>query len=329
MTNNELVSIVTPAYNAEKYIIETLECILNQTHKNLEILIANDGSKDTTLSILKEYQRRDPRIIIDDHENMGISKTINRLTRMAKADIIIRIDADDLMTPDRVEKQLRFFQENPKVDFLSCDAEFINEEGETFGYQSFKGYNKIEDSEAALKSSSLVICSQTGFATRKNAFLAVGGYNEDIIYAEDLDLFTRMVENGSKLIIIREPLVKYRLHANSAVASNKNLIRNQLYMELVNQNLKRRRNKQPTLTFDQYKKIAENQSWILKLNRKRKAIAFVSYRNAGALIGNKMYAKAIRQLIISFVFSPFPFLGKSMFHVNNFFKKTAPAVKNT
>lgn len=319
--NNQLVSIVTPAYNAEKYIVETLECIFNQTYQNLEILIANDGSKDGTLNILKEYQKRDARIVIDDHENMGISKSINRLTRMAKSDIVIRIDADDLMTPDRVEKQVRFFQENPEVGFLSCDAEFINEKGEVFGYQSFEGFNKIEDSKTALQSHSLVICSQTGFATRKDAFLAVGGYDEDVIYAEDLDLFTRMVENGSPLIIIREPLVKYRIHSNSAVASNKNLIRNQLYLELIHLNLARRRSKQPTLTFAQYKQMADSQPWFQQLNRRRKAMAFVSYRNAGALVGNKMYAKAMKQFMISFACRPLPFLKKSVFHANNSLRK--------
>jgi len=321
MHNNELVSIVTPAYNAEKYIRETLDCIVNQTYQNLEILIANDGSKDSTLSILKEYQAKDPRIIIDDHENMGISKSINRLTRMAKGDIVVRIDADDLMTLDRVEKQFRFFQENPKVDFVSCDAEFINEKGGVFGYQSFKGYNKIEDSREALQSSSPVICAQTGFATRKEAFMAVGGYSEDIIYAEDLDLFTRMVENGSSLIIIREPLVKYRLHANSAVASSKNLIRNQLYMELIHENLKRRRSKQIPLSFAEFKQIADKQSWFQHLNRRRKAMAFVSYRNAGALLGNKLYFQAAKQLLISFICKPMPFLAKSVFHITNFLKK--------
>jgi glycosyltransferase involved in cell wall biosynthesis len=320
MINDELVTVIMPAYNAEKYIDETMHSIINQTYKNLEILIANDGSKDRTLEILKNYQQQDPRIVIDDHENMGISKTINRLTKMAKSEIVIRIDADDLMTLDRVEKQWRYFKDRPEIDFLSCDTEFINEKSEVFGYQSFEGYNTPEDSVNNLSTQSLVVVAQAGFATRKQAFLAVGGYDEDVIYAEDLDLFTRMVENGSKVIIMREPLVKYRLHANSAVASNKNLMRNQICVELIQENLIRRRSGQPTLKFAEFKQQLDAQPWLKKFHRRRVAMAFVSYRNAGALIGNKRYLTGIRMLILSFICNPIPFISKTFRHLKNLLK---------
>jgi glycosyltransferase involved in cell wall biosynthesis len=318
--NNELVSVVIPAYNAERYIAETMDSVCNQTYSNLEILIANDGSTDRTLAILKEYQQKDNRIIIDDHENMGISKNINRLSRLAKGEILVRIDADDLMMPMRIEKQVRYLQEHPEVDFVSCDAEFINEKSEIFGYQSFGGFDVPEDSKKILQTQSLVICAQAGFTTRKSAFWAVGGYNEDIIYAEDLDLFTRMVENGSVLIILHEPLIKYRLHANSAVASNKNLLRNQIYLELVQENITRRRNNLPEMTFATYKQQVESQPWTLKFKRKRKAMSSVAYRNAGALIGNKMYLQAAKQFVISFVCNPQPFFKKTIRHLKNFLK---------
>ncbi len=319
--NNELVSVVMPAYNAERFISQTLETVLHQTYSNIEILVANDGSTDRTLAILKEYQQKDPRIVIDNHENMGISKSINRLMKLVKGEIVVRIDADDLMMPTRVEKQVRYLQEHPEVGFLSCDAEFINEKGETFGYQSFKGFNEPADSQKALQSETLIICAQAGFTTRKSDYWAVGGYNEDIIYAEDLDLFTRMVENGSVVIILHEPLIKYRLHASSAVASNKNLLRNQIYVELIQENIGRRRKGLPQKTFAEYKQQVEAQPWGKKFTRKRKAMASVAYRNAGALIGNKMYLKAAKQFLISFVCNPQPFLRKTMHHVKNILKK--------
>lgn len=320
MTTTELVSVIIPAYNAEKYIDETVYSVLNQTYTNLEILIANDGSKDRTLEILKEYQRKDSRIIIDDHENMGISKSINRLTRMAKSEIVVRIDADDVMTLDRVEKQWQYFKDHPEVDFLSCDATFINEKSEVFGYQAFSGFDTPEDSKKILETDSLVVVAQAGFATRREAFLAVGGYDEDIIYAEDLDLFTRMVENGSAVIILREPLVKYRLHSSSAVANSKNIMRNQIYVELIQENLIRRRKGLPTYKFAEYKQLLEAQPWLKRFNRKRRAMAFVSYRNAGALLGNKRYFDGARMLALSFIYNPIPFISKTIRHLKNIFK---------
>jgi glycosyltransferase involved in cell wall biosynthesis len=321
MQANELISVVIPAYNAEKYIAQTLACVLQQTYFNIEIIVGNDGSTDSTLEIVKQFQSKDGRIVIDNHENLGISKNVNRLVKMAKGEIIVRIDADDLMTIDRVEKQVHYLKEHPEIDFVSCDAEFLNEKSQAFGYQSFTGFNSIEDNQKALASNELVIAAQSGLTTRKSAFLAVGGYDEDVIYAEDLDLFTRMIENGSSLIIIREPLLKYRLHTNSAVANSKNLLRNQMYVELIQINLRRRRQGLPKIMFEDYAKQVAQEAWWKKLHRKRVAIAFVAFRNAGALIGNKKYIKAVQMLGLSFFCNPMFFLKKTAKHFGNFFKK--------
>ena len=321
MFPNNLISVVIPAYNAEKYIATTLQCILQQSYSNIEIVVGNDGSTDGTLEIVKQFQANDNRILIDNHENIGVSKTVNRLCDIAKSEIIIRIDADDLMKIDRIEKQVRYLHEHPEIDVVSCDAEFMNEKGDTFGYQAFKGFNSIEDNETALASNELIVIAQSGLAIRKSAFWAVGGYDEDIAYAEDLDLFTRLLENGSKLIIIREPLLKYRLHASSAVANSKNLLRNQIYVELIQMNLLRRRQGLPKMMFDDYVKQIEQESWVKKLHRKRIAIAFVAFRNAGAFIGNKKYFKALQMLVLSFFNNPMFFFKKTAKHFGNFLKR--------
>jgi glycosyltransferase involved in cell wall biosynthesis len=96
------VSVVMTAYNAEKYLSEAIQSVLDQTLTDFEFIIANDGSTDNSLTIMQEFQKQDERIIIDDHENMGMAESVNRILKFAKSDLIARMDADDIMKKDRL-----------------------------------------------------------------------------------------------------------------------------------------------------------------------------------------------------------------------------------
>lgn len=123
-----LVSIITPAYNAERFVGETMESILHQTYPHWELLIIDDGSRDSTPEILKRYAAKDSRIIPIRQENAGSAAARNTGIRQAKGRYIVLLDADDLWEPDFLEKQLKFMAEKNAL-LVYSSFKRINEQG--------------------------------------------------------------------------------------------------------------------------------------------------------------------------------------------------------
>lgn len=131
------VSIIIPVYNSEKYISKCLDSVINQTYKNIEILVINDGSKDNSINILSEYEKKDSRIIVIDKENEGVAKTRNMGIKKATGDYIMFIDNDDFIDSDYVETYLK----NTDYDIVIGSYKRTDINGEIL----FK-YNLNEDS---------------------------------------------------------------------------------------------------------------------------------------------------------------------------------------
>ncbi|MDD2435010.1 MAG: glycosyltransferase family 2 protein [Bacilli bacterium] len=128
--SNPLVSIITSSYNREKYIAETIESVLNQTYQNYEMIIVDDISTDNTIKIIKEYQKKDKRIkLIKLSEKGGTSIARNRAILEAKGKYVAFLDSDDLWYKDKLEKQIKFMEEN-NIYFSYTDYEYINEKSE-------------------------------------------------------------------------------------------------------------------------------------------------------------------------------------------------------
>ena len=101
---NKLISVIVPVYNAEKYLKECVESLINQTYINLEIILINDGSTDNSIQICNEYADYDSRIIVVDKLNEGVSKTRNLGIEIAKGDFITFVDSDDYITISKMVK---------------------------------------------------------------------------------------------------------------------------------------------------------------------------------------------------------------------------------
>lgn len=113
MENLPLVSVVMSVFNGEKYVADAIESILNQTYKNWELIIINDGSTDKTDEIIQKYH--DTRIFYVSQKNMGLTKSLNKGILMSKGEYIARLDADDRAFPERIEKQVDYFSKKPKL----------------------------------------------------------------------------------------------------------------------------------------------------------------------------------------------------------------------
>ena len=143
MDSEILVSVVIPTYNAEKYISECVEATIRQSYRNIEILVVDDGSKDSTMEICKTYADRDSRIRLFTHENSGVSATRNRGIRHAKGNYIVFLDADDYPEDDMIECYLSALEQwkDKEIAFIVC------------GMYTDNLYNKhIENTENILES---------------------------------------------------------------------------------------------------------------------------------------------------------------------------------
>ena len=318
---DQSVSVIVTAYNAAKHLNEAIISILTQTYNDFELILVDDGSTDDTLSIMMRHQEKDPRIIVDTHENLGISRSANRALHLAKGKIIVRMDADDIMRPNRIEKQLKYFREHPNVTMLSCDAEFINEKSEVIGRQSMPGYDHPDHSREIAMKSVLVACAHTGFTTYRKSIMAVDGYNETISCVVDLELFTRMIENGETLIIIREAMMHYRMHKNSVMADGIKNLKLQHTQDLVITNMVRRRSGLEELSYEQFLLDLNDRSFFARMNDFRKKTAYSLYRASAIYFGNSEYVKFFTNLVTSLIMYPERLIAKSFVHFLNMIKR--------
>src|SRR5688500_11882112 len=156
-----LVSVILPVYNQESYIAETIESILAQTYKDIELLIQDDGSTDKSAQIIQQYAEKDRRIKAHFERNAGKSIATNNIVSRAAGDLCAFLDADDLMMPDRLEKQVAFHQNNPEVDASSTHCYYINEKGNQFGVQRYPHFRTAEECRLAKAHEDWVTCSFT------------------------------------------------------------------------------------------------------------------------------------------------------------------------
>lgn len=183
MENNFLVSVIVPAYNAESTIRTTLEAILKQSYKNIEVLVVDDGSKDSTAEIVSVYE--DCRIVLIRKENGGVSSARNFGIKKARGEWIAFCDADDIWDNLKLEKQIHVINNLPDVDFIGCNR---NGEKTRVLFHSYNRVRKIVFSDMLIKTfpqtSTVVI--------RKTVFNDVGVYDENQKYAEDGNLWLRI-----------------------------------------------------------------------------------------------------------------------------------------
>lgn len=206
-----MISVLLPVYNAEPYLHEAIESVLNQTYRDFELLALNDGSTDNSLAILNEFAARDKRVRVISRENKGLVETLNELVSKASGEYLARMDADDICLPERFAKQIAFMDTHPEHVVVGSWVETINAKGQQIGL--IKSPIHHADIDQAQLRGHTSICHPAAII-RKKAMRETAGYKPEYICAEDLDLWLRLAEIG-KLANIPEVLLKYRLHENS------------------------------------------------------------------------------------------------------------------
>jgi len=211
------ISVVMPFYNAANFLDESISSILKQTFKDFELILINDASTDHSDKIVSNYLS-DPRIIyVKNETNQGIVKNLNKGINIAKAEIIARMDGDDISLPKRFSKQYEFLKNHPDISVVGSFVKIIDSESKIID-QRTKPTNPAEISKKIISYSPLVHPS-TMF--RKRDVLEVGLYREEYIYVEDIDLWYRLIFSGKEISNIDDFLLHYRYHQGSTAHNAK------------------------------------------------------------------------------------------------------------
>ena len=201
----DLVSIGIPFYNSEKYLADAIKSVLKQTYSKLELILIDDGSNDSSLKIAKEFEKADKRIrVISDGENLGLPKRLNQLSKMSRGYYYARMDADDIMHPDRIDAQVAFLIKNPTVDLLGSGLIAINNENEITGLRKGSFLENVT-LKRVLKTTWCVHPTITG----KLEWFQNNLYDEDLHRAQDYELWIRTVDH-SNFVKLKEAYLFYR-----------------------------------------------------------------------------------------------------------------------
>lgn len=213
---NPLVSILLPAYNCEKYIRKTIDSLLNQTYTNFELLIINDGSTDSTSTIIDSYS--DSRIQhIHNNGNKGLIYTLNYGIKLAKGKYIARMDADDICLPTRLEKQVDWLEKNTATVILATQIIFINEHDEPTGNWPLD--MQCVTAKQIKKAMLWQSCIAHPSVMMRTEIIQQYNYSAQQKHSEDYDLWLQVLSDGHIIEKIPEQLLQYRVHTASITGS--------------------------------------------------------------------------------------------------------------
>ena len=211
VTSLPLVSVCIPAYNCEKYIAETLDCLFNQTYTNVEVIVVDDGSKDNTVSVLKEI--KDPRFRYIVQQNRGAAAARNRAFESSTGEYIKFMDADDLLNADNIKNQVTGISNQQDCIASSKWGRFFSDDVTTFSYtpesiwKDMPGIDWIVDS---LKDHGSNMTQPGIFLIPRAIIEKVGLWNESLSLIDDFEFMTKVIVNCRQVLFCDNAVLMYR-----------------------------------------------------------------------------------------------------------------------
>ena len=249
-------------YNAERYIEETLQCLMAQTVQDFHLMIVNDCSTDGSVALVERFFSENPRQyeIVNFDVNQGLCAGRRYVEENAKTKYILFVDADDCPYPTLVERLYNKITSDSDLMAVGCYLEYMDSEGKRIKGGIFLGEKTKEDFYTKAEKGKLIFMQPTAIYDREVA-LSVGGHNMDGFpegkpryrdLCEDLDLWTRMSDlyvEGKAIVVVPEVLCRYRKHQQ---AMSTNAIGMVLRMRHIKMNVRRRRSGEGDLTFVEF-----------------------------------------------------------------------------
>lgn len=218
----DLISVIVPVYNVEKYLRDSLDSVINQTYKNLEIILVDDGSTDNSLRILREYEKKDNRISVLTQKNGGICMAMKNAVAFSSGKYIARCDGDDINELNRYERQLKYLKEN-NCDLVGC---YVNGFGD-----GDENYQRVVDSsstpvrnfnDAFLRAYLGGVITGGSIFVRSDVIKELSPFHKDYGIVEDRLIYLSFLKNGYKIGMVEELLYYYRIHHNNTSLNPKN-----------------------------------------------------------------------------------------------------------
>lgn len=224
--NNPKISVVMAVYNTEKFVWQAIESILHQSFSDFEMIIIDDASTDNSWGILQKFAKKDERIkIFQNKKNLWIAKTRQKLINLTNSDYIATMDSDDISTVHRLEKSYNFLKQNYDYAVVSGNTEIIDEKNQILGYRKYS--EKI--AKNILKKSPI---AQWASMFRKKIFEEVNGYDEDLNFGEDYDLWCKMYSKWYKIKNLDNFLLKVRIRQwQTKIKNLKETLKNTIFIQ--------------------------------------------------------------------------------------------------
>ncbi len=203
-----LVSVVIPVHNGEEYIKESIDSCINQDYPNIEIIVVDDKSTDNTLDILREYAER-IRVIPVEKQN-GLGNVINIGIRASQGKYIARMDADDVMYPTRISKQVEYLESNPKCVAVGGQIDIIDSNSKITGHREYA----LEDKRIKKNMFMFQPFAHPAVTLRRSSVEEVGLYPEDMWKVEDVKFFFLLSQRG-EFHNLPDTVLKYRMTFNT------------------------------------------------------------------------------------------------------------------
>jgi|WetSurMetagenome_2_1015567.scaffolds.fasta_scaffold245919_1 glycosyltransferase EpsE len=218
MNNQPLVSVIMATYNDKpELLVKAIDSIINQTEKDLELIIVDDSNDENTIRTLSLYSNIEKRIhLIRSPQRLGFVASLNKGFFLAKGKYIARMDGDDISMPMRLQKELSFLENNPQYDIIGSSVNIINE------YDYITAEIKFPKMGLRLLLFSIFRCPlQHGDIMMRRTIFDKGLiYDESFKKAEDLELWLRAIKEGHKLYNLKETLYSFRIQNDYAQKRN-------------------------------------------------------------------------------------------------------------
>lgn len=233
MIENPKVSILIPLYNSEEYIAETIDSCLNQTYQNIEIIIVDDGSKDSSLDIVRRYEDKYQNIKVDAQKNSGAAATRNRAFELSTGNYIQYLDADDLLHPDKIRLQMEILKTTDARTLAFGRWGTFHQSVENVFWKHLSVNKNYDDSKQFLielweSGMTVVIFS---WLMSRELVEESGGWNEEFSTNDDGEFSARVVNISSNVLFVETSLGYYR-------KDNENSLSNQISKKALRSNLK-------------------------------------------------------------------------------------------
>jgi alpha-1,3-rhamnosyltransferase len=294
------ITVLMPIHNGERFLQAALESVLRQSFRDFELLAVDDGSTDSSREILEAFRAQDERINIVYQPRLGYPAALNIGITKASYDLVAMMDADDVMMPKRLERQLSFLKAHANASVVCSYAYLIDVKGRIIGTSQ-----NLVDVEGGLAKRDASLFSEIVNPTvlmRKADIMNVGRYRESFIFAPDRDLWARLATAGYSIQCQPEFLLCYRLHLGAISAQS--MHRNALFATYSNVNFVRRLNNDRELTFDEFLNQRRQRPYGDRLDDWRKWTALMYYKRATRYRGEHKWMGCIRSLAIAASLAP-------------------------